>query len=145
MDSAQKLVLVTGSSSGIGRALVDLLLRDDWHVVGLARRDPGIEHDRYTHHAADLSDLQSLPGLVDEAVGARLDGVERLGLVNNAALFGPLSWMRAVEATDPYVRRELGGPAVPDGPLREDPAGGLPAADRERVVGRGPFCLPRPG
>lgn len=100
MDSAQKLVLVTGSSSGIGRALVELLLRDDWHVVGVARRDPGIEHRRYTHRAADLSDLQSLGGLVDEAVGARLDGVERLGLVNNAALFGSLSWMRAVEATD---------------------------------------------
>ncbi len=59
-------VLVTGASSGIGRAICERLLGEGRRVVGLARdfskfpRDhPGLETQR-----ADLADLESLPGLL---------------------------------------------------------------------------------
>ena len=38
MDQHANLAVVTGSSSGIGRALVEALLEGSWAVVGLARR-----------------------------------------------------------------------------------------------------------
>jgi NAD(P)-dependent dehydrogenase (short-subunit alcohol dehydrogenase family) len=89
------LAIATGTSSGIGAALVHELLGRGWEVVGIARRGGPITDPRYHHLRFDLSDVSllasGLPGLLDPHLrGARW---ERVGLVNNAAaadLLGPL-------------------------------------------------------
>ena len=50
------LIYITGSSSGLGKALAELLLEDNNNVVGIARRET-IQHERYTHYAIDLKEV----------------------------------------------------------------------------------------
>ena len=55
--------IVTGASSGIGRAVCQRLLSENWEVVGLARdfaKSP-CDDDRFTAHPVDLADLDRLP------------------------------------------------------------------------------------
>ena len=86
-DNNRDLVIVTGSSGGLGRAIAALAIAQGFEVVGVARRpvtmsDIGV--DRHYHHVAfDLADLDSLGDLVTEIVG-RFG--RPFGLVNNAAL-----------------------------------------------------------
>lgn len=85
-----RLVLVTGTSSGLGAATARRLLEQGDQVVGISRRpvDPGDFGDAgsgYTHVCQDLSVLDELPGLVKELVARH--GAP-YGLVNNAASGG---------------------------------------------------------
>lgn len=58
-------VLITGSSSGIGRALRDRLLAAGHAVVGIARRQQEAG-ERFYPIALDLSDLESLPRAMEQ-------------------------------------------------------------------------------
>lgn len=82
------LVIVTGTSGGLGRAIAANAVREGYRVVGISRRtvdaaDIGVDDDRYAHVAFDLGDIDNIGPLV-------ADIVERFGkpyaLVNNAAL-----------------------------------------------------------
>ena len=59
--------VVSGASSGIGRAICQRLLDDGDRVVGIAREFAGtaaesaIEHDHFVPRVIDLSDLDALP------------------------------------------------------------------------------------
>lgn len=84
-------VLITGSSSGFGRAAVDRFLADGWNVVATLR-DPnswdGRTSDRILVHPLDVRD----DGSVAAAVAAATDHFGALDVVvNNAGigLFGP--------------------------------------------------------
>jgi benzil reductase ((S)-benzoin forming) len=85
--SSARLALVTGTSSGIGAAVARELLRREWQVVGIARRTPAIEDERYRHLALDLADVPAATAAIERDFGARLGerAWERVGLVNNAA------------------------------------------------------------
>ena len=56
-------VLVTGASSGIGRAICERLLADGHHTIGIARDFSKFPCDdrRFKAHAIDLADLDRLP------------------------------------------------------------------------------------
>jgi len=63
-------IILTGASSGIGRAIGANLLAAGHELVGLAR-DFGkfpCHHERFTAHSIDLSDLDTLPGKLQELV-----------------------------------------------------------------------------
>lgn len=83
-----KLAIVTGTSSGIGKALAEHLLADGWKVFGLARREVKLDGD-YQHVQLDLADPHAAGQL-----GPRLEAelafgaFSRLALVNNAATSG---------------------------------------------------------
>ncbi len=88
-----KTVLVTGCSSGIGRASADLLRSSGWLVVPTARTEEDLDalrNDGYTPVRLDLADENS----VEEAAGETLEilGGQLGGLVNNAgfALMGAM-------------------------------------------------------
>lgn len=49
-----KRALITGCSSGIGRAVTHALLDDGWHVVGISRRRPGLTHEAFIWQPTDL-------------------------------------------------------------------------------------------
>jgi benzil reductase ((S)-benzoin forming) len=90
MAERDRIAIVTGTSSGIGAALAEALLKDSWQVVGLSRRTVGFADPRYQHLAIDLGDLSNLSQALDEGLGPILkDGRwQRVGLVNNAGTIG---------------------------------------------------------
>jgi 3-oxoacyl-[acyl-carrier protein] reductase len=54
------LSVVTGTSSGLGRALAQELLRRGWEVIGMARRPSVINHEKYHHLQLNLGEIGSL-------------------------------------------------------------------------------------
>lgn len=57
-------IIVTGSSSGIGRAITLHLLENGYRVIGIARNRQAspVEHDGFVNLSMDLSDVEALPG-----------------------------------------------------------------------------------
>jgi NAD(P)-dependent dehydrogenase (short-subunit alcohol dehydrogenase family) len=58
--------LVTGTSSGIGAAIVERLLQDRWRVTGVSRRTAPLSHPAYHHLPLDLSDVDGIAAAVAE-------------------------------------------------------------------------------
>jgi benzil reductase ((S)-benzoin forming) len=99
---ADRLAIVTGTTSGLGHAVAADLLARGWYVLGLARRESLILDAHYDHLRVDLSD----PAAADEAIGRELaDRIanprwHRLGLVNNSAsaeLAGSIEHLRPAD------------------------------------------------
>ena len=100
---AERHVVVTGSSSGIGRAIAQALLRDGWHVSGLDVSPTTLEHPQFDSLRVDLAD-----GPATEAAAQRLAGaqafvhaagvlrVATVGRLNTAD--GELMWRIHVDA-----------------------------------------------
>lgn len=64
---AHRTAVVTGASSGIGRAVAERLLADGWHVVGLSRSRPrAVDLD---WRECDLADPGALPQAVADLSG----------------------------------------------------------------------------
>ena len=76
-------VLVTGSSSGIGRAITEHLLKSGATVIGIARNHNKFQpnSDNYKTFDVDVSDLKNLPSSLKDILAEypKLDG-----LVSNA-------------------------------------------------------------
>ncbi|RMT87636.1 Oxidoreductase, short chain dehydrogenase/reductase family [Pseudomonas savastanoi pv. nerii] len=53
-------VLVTGASSGIGKAIVTRLLEKGLQVTGLSRRAPDLQNPNFTWRECDLNDFAAL-------------------------------------------------------------------------------------
>ena len=68
-------VLVTGTSSGIGKAISELFIAHGYEVIGIDRNDATIENDRYKHIKWNIADYDNIP-TIDEPIEI---------LVNNAA------------------------------------------------------------
>jgi len=90
IPNGNRLAIVTGTSSGIGAALAQALLDEEWTVIGLARRAVDLGHLRYRHVAVDLGDVGALASVAEQALRPLVmeDRWARVALVNNAALSG---------------------------------------------------------
>lgn len=98
------VVLITGTSRGIGRGLATHYLRRGFTVVGCSRRPDDLEADGYRHYCVDVTDEQAVRRFmtsIRQAEG-RLDA-----LVNNAgiaamnhALLTPMTTVRGVLETN---------------------------------------------
>ena len=86
-SDVERVALVTGAGSGIGRAVAHALLDEGYRVVLAGRRREPLEetaagHERADVRPADVSD--------PESVAALFAGLDRLDvLFNNAGTFGP--------------------------------------------------------
>jgi len=86
-----KSIVITGASSGIGRAVAELFLAEGWRVGLLARREQALEevakgHDSAVVLPADVTD----PVAVDAAFNRFAMQAGRLDvLFNNAGIFTP--------------------------------------------------------
>lgn len=81
--------IITGTSSGIGKALCELLLEDsDNLVIGISRTQK-IEHSNYTHISLDLNDISDIEALEFPD----WSHAEQISLIHNAGWIGPIQKM----------------------------------------------------
>ena len=59
------LVLITGSSKGIGQAVAKKFLECGHKVIGIDLLPASISHINYTHYIADVSKKSALPNIKD--------------------------------------------------------------------------------
>ena len=96
----QNSVVVTGTSTGIGRAICDALIAEGWRVFGSVRKDAdaaalkGALGQNFTPLIFDVTDADA-SARGGETVRAALNGRTLNGLVNNAgiAVAGPLRYL----------------------------------------------------
>lgn len=81
----RQTAFVTGTSSGLGRGLAQVLIDDGWHVHGCSRR--GCDLTAVDDAIIDLTDYAALPGALDALLGrlATLDLV-----ILNAGVLGEI-------------------------------------------------------
>ncbi|GHF64106.1 SDR family oxidoreductase [Seohaeicola zhoushanensis] len=144
-----KTILITGASSGIGRATAELFLSEGWRVGILARsegplKEIAAQHGNAVPLVADVTDAQAVQAAFDSFVQqvGRLDV-----LFNNAGIFtaqAPIDeipvedWHRAVAVnfTGMFLAARCAFAAM----RRQDPQGG-------RIINNGSISayVPRPG
>ena len=95
------LIYITGTISGLGKALAKLLLEDNSNqVVGVARRET-IQHERYTHFNLDLKET------INKNIFEKLPpNCEKVLLINNAGAIGPITKVGSQsyeEVADNYI------------------------------------------
>jgi benzil reductase ((S)-benzoin forming) len=92
MGNDNQVVLVTGTSSGLGAAISNALLEKRWKVIGISRRSVDLGSSLYTHIQLDLADIQQLAEIARNALVPTLTDQKwhRVGLVNNAGTVGAL-------------------------------------------------------
>ena len=56
-------VLITGTSSGIGKGIADKFLREGHHVTGIDCNKSAIQHTAYRHICMDIRDKMHYPEL----------------------------------------------------------------------------------
>ena len=84
MNDTGKVVLITGSAGGIGRACVRLFAEKGWHVIGVDKNEFGAGFPAEgLFLQADISDAGQFETIFEE-VGAFTDHLD--AVVNNAAL-----------------------------------------------------------
>lgn len=99
-----KTILITGASSGIGRATAELFLENGWQVGVLARRSEPLEEMAKRHAqaiplVADVTDIKA----VDAAFQTFVDKAGRLDvLFNNAGIFTPGGTIDEIDVADWY-------------------------------------------
>ncbi len=81
----QKVALITGTSSGIGKALAKLLLSENYLVFGYSRTNQ-IENKNFTFTKIDLSNMEEVQKLKFPNIDVASDFL----LVNNAATIGSI-------------------------------------------------------
>ncbi len=104
MSEQAPVIIVTGTSKGIGAFLARHYLDKGWQVSGCSRGEATIEDARYSHFSLDVGDERAVTSMVRD-VGRRFGRIDALlnnaGIASmNAALLTPGSTMESVFRTN---------------------------------------------
>lgn len=104
MSSEAPVILITGTSKGIGEHLARHYLDKGWRVAGCSRGEGCITHEAYSHTCLDVGDEQAVTAMVRDCVRThgRLDALlNNAGIASmNAALLTPGRTMERVFRTN---------------------------------------------
>ena len=76
-------ILITGTSKGIGKYLVEYYLKKNFNVIGCSRTSVKIKNDNYTHYEVDISNEDSVKKMF---LSIRKRHLNLEVLINNAGL-----------------------------------------------------------
>lgn len=77
------VIVVTGTSKGIGRAIAEHYLGRGWLVAGCSRRASDLTHDNYRHHTLDVAQERAVVEMV-RATATEFGRID--ALINNAGI-----------------------------------------------------------
>lgn len=78
------MIVITGTSFGIGRAIAEKFLKENYKVVGLDMCNSHIDNDNYTHIQVDITDKEALPDITNVEVLINNAGTQNQNdIVNN--------------------------------------------------------------
>ncbi|BAY50385.1 short-chain dehydrogenase/reductase SDR (plasmid) [Scytonema sp. HK-05] len=107
MNNTDKVWLITGSSTGLGRALAQAVLERGYHLVATARQPEQLKElndrypDRITTIALDVTNAQS----IQQAIEAALNAYNRIDVLVNNAGYGTVGAIE--EVNDDDIRRQF--------------------------------------
>ena len=90
-----KTFIITGTSSGIGKATAEFYLAKGFKVLGISRSNT-LEHENYRFISCDLSDPYQIEQL---DFGEELDKESDIILINNAGTIGEIKHFTKVSVT----------------------------------------------
>lgn len=104
MSTTRRVILITGTSKGIGASLARHYLDKGWQVAGCSRGEATLEHPDYHHTCLDVGDEKAVTDMVRDC-GKRFGGIDALlnnaGIASmNSALLTPGSTMEKVFRTN---------------------------------------------
>lgn len=76
-------VLITGTSRGMGKAAAEKFLQEGHNVIGIDVSQSTINHEKYEHYIADVSDEATLPDIKDVEILINNAGIQSAGLGND--------------------------------------------------------------
>ncbi|MGC9451321.1 MAG: SDR family NAD(P)-dependent oxidoreductase [Oceanipulchritudo sp.] len=104
MNTGSPVILITGTSKGIGAFLARHYLDRGWRVAGCSRGEGSIVDDKYFHLRLDVGDEKAVTGMVRECQArfGRIDALlNNAGIASmNAALLTPGRTMESVFRTN---------------------------------------------
>ncbi len=100
----KKNILITGCSSGLGLALTQLYLEKDYHVYGIARNNPNINHKNFHFTTCNLSNTS----LIKKSLSSYLNTIATFDIVYlNAGMLGNINTMGELSLEDLKTTMEI--------------------------------------
>jgi len=81
MEETKKIILITGTSSGIGEFLAKKFIDDSYIVIGIARKKATIKNKNYFHYITDINNERTLK-IIFYSIKKKFKDID--AVVNNA-------------------------------------------------------------
>lgn len=103
MNFKEKVYIISGTNSGIGKACAELLLENEAKVIGFDIKPSSIKHEKYLHYQLDVRDEQKVISAITEIDEKyrRIDGLANCaGIYASSKSFCEISideWNKVIE------------------------------------------------